>query len=48
VDLRLGDPKTVDIALGRGSGLSASFLPVTLGLVAVTVGFFWKQMLKAA
>ncbi len=39
---------TVQIALGRSSGLSAAFLPVSLGVVAITVGFFWRRMLKEA
>jgi uncharacterized membrane protein YphA (DoxX/SURF4 family) len=39
---------TVLIALGRGSRLSAIFLPVSLAVVAFTVCIFWKRMLKAA
>lgn len=39
---------SVKIALGRNSGLSAVFLPVSLGVVAITMGLFWRRMLKVA
>ena len=39
---------TVNVALGHSSGLSAVFLPVSLGVVAITVGFFWRWMLRVA
>jgi hypothetical protein len=48
VGLRWLTVTTVNIALGRSSGLSVVFLPVSLGVVAITVGFFWMRMLKAA
>jgi hypothetical protein len=39
---------TVRVALGQSSGLNAAFLPVSLGVVGVTVILFWTRMLKLA
>ncbi|MDR3735365.1 MAG: DUF1648 domain-containing protein [Acidobacteriaceae bacterium] len=37
---------TVAVALGRSTGLSAWFLPVTLGAILGTIGFYWWRIVR--